>query len=105
MIFRDDPNVTALLRSVSVGAGWAFEAGDVTMVGENYVKKGFEHKVDKLHAEEVRHRRVVPIPDHIAATVHGVGVVDKDHSKFEKVRVVHNYLENEDASVNSATEL
>ncbi|KAK3253955.1 hypothetical protein CYMTET_36816 [Cymbomonas tetramitiformis] len=105
MLFRDDANVTDLVRSVSLGAGWAFDADAVTMARENYVKEGFEHKVDKLHDEEVRHRRVVPIPDHIAAAVHGVGVVDKDHSNFEKVRVVHNYSENDDSSVNSATDI
>ncbi|KAK3255009.1 hypothetical protein CYMTET_35799 [Cymbomonas tetramitiformis] len=88
MIFRDDSNVIDLVRSVSVGAGWAFE-----------------HKVDKLHDEKVSHRRVVPIPEHIAAAIHGVGVVDKDHSNFEKVRVVHNYSENEDASVKSAPDI
>ncbi|KAK3239460.1 hypothetical protein CYMTET_50620 [Cymbomonas tetramitiformis] len=84
MVFRDDPNVIALVRLVLVGVEWAFREEDVTIVGENYVKEGFPHKVDKLKDEEVRHRRVVPIPDHIAA-VHGVGVVDKDHSNFEKM--------------------
>ncbi|KAK3281427.1 hypothetical protein CYMTET_10777 [Cymbomonas tetramitiformis] len=52
MLFRDDANVTDLVRSVSLGAGWAFDADAVTMAGENYVKEGFEHKVDKLHDEE-----------------------------------------------------
>ncbi|KAK3241202.1 hypothetical protein CYMTET_49008 [Cymbomonas tetramitiformis] len=75
------------------------------MSGESYVKAGFELKVDELHEEELRYKRVVPIPSHFAEAVHGVGVVDKDHSNFEKVRVVHNYSENEDWSVNSATDI
>ncbi|KAK3241770.1 hypothetical protein CYMTET_48502 [Cymbomonas tetramitiformis] len=37
--------------------------------------------------------------------IHGVGVVDKDHSNFEKVCVVHNFSENEEASVNVATDI
>ncbi|KAK3275082.1 hypothetical protein CYMTET_16771 [Cymbomonas tetramitiformis] len=105
MIFRNDPNVDALVRLVAQGAGWQFDPEGVNMSGENYVKAGFEHKVDELHEEELRHRRVVPIPSHLAGAVHGVGVVDKDHSNFEKVRVVHNYSENEDWSVNSATDI
>ncbi|KAK3280902.1 hypothetical protein CYMTET_11281 [Cymbomonas tetramitiformis] len=105
MVFRDDPSVDALVRSVAQGAGWQFDPAGVDMSGENYVKTGFEHKVDELHEEELRLKRVVPIPPHLAEAVHGVGVVDKDHSKFEKVRVVHNYSENDDWSVNSATDI
>eukprot|EP00854_Cymbomonas_tetramitiformis_P021312 gene21312-biopygen21978 len=105
MLFRDDPRVDALVRSVAHGAGWQFDPARVDMSGENYVKAGFEHKVDEIHEEELRLKRVVPIPSHLAEAVHGVGVVDKDHSNFEKVRVVHNYSENEDWSVNSATDI
>ncbi|KAK3268167.1 hypothetical protein CYMTET_23319 [Cymbomonas tetramitiformis] len=105
MVFRDDPSVDALVRSVAQGAGWQFDPAGVDMSGENYVKTGFEHKVDELHEEELRLKRVVPIPPHLAEAVHGVGVVDKDHSNFEKVRVVHNYSENDDWSVNSATDI
>ena len=105
VLFGDDPDVDALVRSVAQGAGWQFDPSGVTMTGRNYVKEGFEHKVDALHEEEVRHRRVVPIPPHLAEAVHGVGVVDKDHSNFEKVRVVHNYSEGDDESVNSATDI
>ncbi|KAK3284784.1 hypothetical protein CYMTET_7582 [Cymbomonas tetramitiformis] len=91
--------------AVAQGAGWQFDLAGVDMSGENYVKTGFEHKVDELHEEELRLKRVVPIPPHLAEAVHGVGVVDKDHSKFEKVRVIHNYSENDDWSVNSATDI
>ncbi|KAK3286374.1 hypothetical protein CYMTET_6068 [Cymbomonas tetramitiformis] len=48
--------------------------------------------------------RVAPIPEEFVCATHGVGVVDKDHSNFEKVRVVHNYSENL-SSVNSATDI
>ncbi|KAK3272280.1 hypothetical protein CYMTET_19414 [Cymbomonas tetramitiformis] len=54
------------------------------MKGENYVREGFEHKVDALHNKELKHRRVVPILETCAGATHGVGVVDKDHSNFEK---------------------
>ncbi|KAK3262658.1 hypothetical protein CYMTET_28497 [Cymbomonas tetramitiformis] len=105
MVFQDDPCVDALVRSVSVGAGWKFDLDAVCMTGKNYVREGFEHKVDALHSEELKHRRVVPILESCAGATHGVGVVDKDHSNFEKVRVVHNYSEGDDMSVNSATEI
>ncbi|KAK3249507.1 hypothetical protein CYMTET_41060 [Cymbomonas tetramitiformis] len=49
--------------------------------------------------------RVVPVPEGWARAIHGVGVVDKDHSNFEKVRVVHNYSENDGSSVNAGTDI
>ncbi|KAK3256554.1 hypothetical protein CYMTET_34312, partial [Cymbomonas tetramitiformis] len=70
--------------AVAHGAGWQIDPAGVDMSGENYVKAGFEHKVDELHEEELRLKRVVPIPPHLAEAVHGVGVVDEDHSNFEK---------------------
>eukprot|EP00854_Cymbomonas_tetramitiformis_P034109 gene34109-biopygen12973 len=59
--------------------------------------------VDDL--EELDARRVVPVPEGWARAIHGVGVVDKDHSNFEKVRVVHNYSENDGSSVNAGTDI
>eukprot|EP00854_Cymbomonas_tetramitiformis_P010319 gene10319-biopygen10554 len=66
--------------------------------------EGFEFKVDAHHLEELSLQRVAPIPEEFVCATHGVGVVDKDHSNFEKVRVVHNYSENL-SSVNSATDI
>eukprot|EP00854_Cymbomonas_tetramitiformis_P006069 gene6069-biopygen6099 len=91
VVFQDDPAVDDLVRSVSLGAGWKFNPDSVVMSGKNYVKEGFDFKVDKHHQEELTARRVVPVPEGWARAIHGVGIVDKDHSNFEKVRVVHNY--------------
>ncbi|KAK3261560.1 hypothetical protein CYMTET_29536 [Cymbomonas tetramitiformis] len=51
---------------------------------KNYVREGFEFKVDKHHQEELATRRVVPFLEGWAPAIHGVGVVDKDHSNLEK---------------------
>ncbi|KAK3265104.1 hypothetical protein CYMTET_26194 [Cymbomonas tetramitiformis] len=105
VVFREDPAVDDLVRSVSLGAGWKFNPDSVVMSGKNYVKEGFDFKVDKHHQGELAARRVVPVPEGWARAIHGVGVVDKDHSNFEKVRVVHNYSENDVSSVNAGTDI
>ncbi|KAK3288888.1 hypothetical protein CYMTET_3642 [Cymbomonas tetramitiformis] len=78
VVFRDDPAVDDLVRSVSLGAGWKFNPDSLVMLGKNYVKEGFDFKVDKHHQEELDARRVVPVPEGWARAIHGVGVVDKD---------------------------
>ncbi|KAK3280792.1 hypothetical protein CYMTET_11383 [Cymbomonas tetramitiformis] len=115
LVFESDPEIGALGRSAALGAGWAFDPELTHMTGESCANDGFEHKVDELpkeerghkeeggHEEERGHRRVAPILENMASAVYGVGVVDKDHPIFEKVRVVHNYSENDEDSVSCAT--
>ncbi|KAK3279628.1 hypothetical protein CYMTET_12490 [Cymbomonas tetramitiformis] len=63
IVFQHDPAVDDLVRSVSLGAGWKFNPDSVVMSGKNYVKEGFDFKVDKHHQEELTARRVVPVPE------------------------------------------
>ncbi|KAK3241795.1 hypothetical protein CYMTET_48479 [Cymbomonas tetramitiformis] len=102
VVFQDDPAVDDLVRLVSLGAGWKFNPDSVVMSGKNYVKEGFDFSLCKKRMESLR---VVPVPEGWARAIHGVGVVDKDHSNFEKVRVVHNYSENDGSSVNAGTDI
>eukprot|EP00854_Cymbomonas_tetramitiformis_P009830 gene9830-biopygen10041 len=81
VVFQDDPAVNDLVSPVSLGAGWKFNPDSIVMSGKNYLKEAFDFKVDKHHQEELTARRVVPVPEGWARAIHGVGVVDKDHSR------------------------
>ncbi|KAK3250731.1 hypothetical protein CYMTET_39891 [Cymbomonas tetramitiformis] len=53
VLFKEDPFVNDLVRSISLGAGRQFDPSQMVMTGANYVKEGFEHK-DQSHFEKVR---------------------------------------------------
>ncbi|KAK3253809.1 hypothetical protein CYMTET_36958 [Cymbomonas tetramitiformis] len=74
VVFQVDPAVDDLVRSVSLRAGWKFNPDSVVMSGKNYVKEGFDFKVDKHHKEELTARRVVLVPEGWARAIRGVGV-------------------------------
>ncbi|KAK3275579.1 hypothetical protein CYMTET_16299 [Cymbomonas tetramitiformis] len=78
---------------VSLRALWDFKESTEAIGGEVPV------------AGNEQSRQVVPVPEEFVLATRGVGVNDKDHSNFEKVWVVYNYFENDDWSVNSATDI
>ena len=106
-VFADDPKCARLVQTVSTGIDVKFTPPkEVPDDVPNYVKDEFKHKVDQQFCTELSLGRVVLRPDWFPTWgLSAVGCVDKDHSNFEKIRIINDLARPLGSSVNDCTEV
>jgi hypothetical protein len=109
--FAQDHDALFLLQGVTEGFSYQFE--DPDPLGEfysvaNYVPTEHSDKVDAWVKAETVAGRYIPVDRDSTLDPRGtaaIGVVDKDHSDFVKVRVVHDLSRPEDLSTNDGIDI
>jgi len=92
--FSGDHDADYLLRGVTEGFSYDFvdpEPGGPPYAVPNYVPEERFAKVDTWVKGEVALGRYAEVSKDFLRGTAALGVVDKDHSNFEKVRVVHDF--------------
>jgi hypothetical protein len=105
--FAQDHDAEFLLRGVTQGFSYDFtdpDPGGPFYSVRNYVPAEHAHKVDAWVQSETAAGRYITVDPQFARGTAAMGVVDKDHSNFVKVRVVHDFSRPEGLSTNDGIE-
>ena len=102
-MFCDDHDSEFLLNGVTSGFTYAhtdIDPGGEFYVVPNYVDEAHWGKLDDWVESENNLGHYVKMPRELLRGVAALGAVDKDHSNFEKIRVVHDMSRPDGSSTN-----
>ena len=104
-VFVDNPKCARLVKTVSTGILVPFDPpAEQPENVPNYVRDEFKSKVDKQMCKELSLGRLVIRPEWFPQwSLSAVGCVDKDHSGFEKIRIINDLSRPFGSSVNDCS--
>jgi hypothetical protein len=105
--FEHDKDVRYLVQLAATGASWVYREApsEEWFAVPNYVPDDHWDKVnDNVQAEREAGRIVAVSKDKVVGLI-AIGVVDKDHSGFVKVRIVSDYSRPHGTSLNDCIEI
>jgi hypothetical protein len=99
--FAEDADFEELFKIVTTGFSCAFdELPQKWYQVDNYVPEQHKPVVTKALQKEIDARRYMPVEPNSMPGIAALGVVDTDHSNFEKVRIVHDLSRPRGSSTN-----
>ena len=102
-IFQEDHDVFWLVDGATTGFDFHFTPPADSTDVDNYVQLEFEHKVSAKVFEEYYCGNIVKQDRDFVWWLTALGVVDKDHSGFIKIRIVNDFSRPAGTSINDCT--
>ena len=102
--FAHDPDVHFLVKLAATGAQWEYstEPSEDWFEVPNYVPDEHWDKVDESMRDDITTKRIVAVSSGRVVGLIAIGVVDKEHSGFVKVRIISDYSRPEGTSLNDS---